>query len=366
MSTSEIQANDISKQLTDAKRRHFVAGILRWLMSFEKNENIDKELVQRCKELADETEKLENLPSEDEKKASALLGVMPGAALFWVGLYTGIFWLIPGTALGLAGSYLISDSIARIFSTGKEARFFRTLIYYLLRMENADGVISSEELASLRAVIEFIPTSAQEKQKWLEATKTPDGYHKLAPDTNLTEEEKERIMSACWSLALCDGLDSSETQMFSKIGLELDFSDEELGKIKDRVESQINNYQNELWQILEFALYLNPHVNECKNELYSIFSLVAMKPITEQEFANNLNKKTVADIAELKSRIKKDLSFAIAAWLIARSCDLYHVAAPEELEKKFTNIAGKDVFTNSFSLSFEVIDSSLQLFQDKV
>jgi 2-keto-3-deoxy-6-phosphogluconate aldolase len=79
-------------------------------------------------------------------------------------------------------------------------------------MENADGVISEAELANLRSVIEFIPVDSKEKKKWLKAIETPNGYLELAPEGNITQEEKERVLSACWSLALCDGIHISSRE----------------------------------------------------------------------------------------------------------------------------------------------------------
>ncbi|MEW6708207.1 MAG: hypothetical protein AB1403_00130 [Candidatus Riflebacteria bacterium] len=309
------------KELNRDKIRHFAAGMLRWLLNSTPSADWQNEFKAHCQKLTEESTLLNQQLSETENKTQALIQAVPGAAMFWLGLYTGVFWLIPGVALGLAGSYLISDSINRIFSAGQEARFFRSMIYYLLRMENADGVISQAELVNLRALIEFIPTSSEEKQLWLKAIETPESYKSLAPEGDFSEAETEKILSACWSLALCDGLAEPELQTFNAIAAELKASENLLTRVKNQVEKLVSEHSQTLWQTLKLARMINPEIVKGSEELYRITSLVSLKPIDQERFTRELNRNEVALNPLTQPGVIEMGRIVVAAYLLAQIFD---------------------------------------------
>ncbi|MGM0601107.1 MAG: hypothetical protein ACQETH_14960 [Candidatus Rifleibacteriota bacterium] len=345
------------------KLRHFTAGMLRWLLNADPSQKIEDTIVSRCKSLVEESEKLDNLPSEAGRKKQAVLEVVPGAAMFWLGLYTGLFWLIPGAALGVAGSYLISDSINRIFSAGKEARFFRTLVYYLLRMENADGVISKAELANLRSVIEFIPVSSKEKAKWLKAIETPNGYLELVPEGDLTDEDKEKILSACWSLAICDGIDPTEEAMFNKFCEEFEVSEGELNLIKVNVEKAFARHSNDLWRTLLFARFLYPDIKSCSEEVYNILSLIALETISKEEFFKQLMDVPVKE-ENFKDDAEKNIALTIAATMLGLAAARLNNEKDSfnEIEEKLSNLAGAKFYQKIYADSLKALNNSIQIF----
>lgn len=345
------------------KLRHFTAGMLRWLLNAEPSQRIEDTIVTRCKSLVEESKKLDELPSESGRKKQALIEVLPGAAMFWLGLYTGIFWLIPGAALGVAGSYLISDSINRIFSAGKEARFFRTLVYYLLRMENADGVISEAELANLRSVIEFIPVSSEEKKKWLSAIETPDGYQELSPEADLTSEEKEKVLSACWSLALCDGIDSSEEAMFNKFCEELEISEGELSLIKVNVEKAFARHSNDLWNSLLYAKFLYSGTKNCSQEIFEILSLVALETISKEEFFKQLMEVRVKE-EKFKDDAEKNIALTIASSMLALASARINDEKDcfDNIEEKLSSLVGEKFYQKIYAGSLKALNESIKIF----
>jgi hypothetical protein len=351
------------KMENQKKLRHFTAGMLRWLLNADPSQKIEDTIITRCQSLVEESEKLDELPSEAARKKQALLEVVPGAAMFWLGIYTGIFWLIPGAAIGFAGSYLISDSINRIFSAGKEARFFRTLVYYLLRMENADGVISEAELANLRSVIEFIPVDSKEKKKWLKAIETPNGYLELAPEGNITQEEKERVLSACWSLALCDGIDPTEEAMFNKFCQEFEVSEGELSLIKVNVEQSFARHSNDLWHTLLFARFLYPGVKNCSEEVYNILSLIALETISKEEFFKQLMEVTVKE-EKFKDDAEKNIALTIAAAMLAMASARINNEEDyfNQIEEKLSNLGGEKFYQKIYGDSLKALNNSIQIF----
>ncbi|MBU1108948.1 MAG: TerB family tellurite resistance protein [Candidatus Riflebacteria bacterium] len=291
MSENQQTAAETVIQISAEKRReHFTAGMIRWILNESNSASWEKDLPQKCQALALEAKNLGNLPSEGVKKAQATLKAAPAAVLYWLGLYTGFFWVIPGAALGILGSYLISDSIYGIFKAGKDARFFRSFLHYLLRMENADGVISDQELASLRTIIEFIPASSEEKLQWLTAIESPDGYQKLEPSKDLNESEKEQILSGCWGLALCDGSDETEREIFVKFGQELNVSAEHLKRIQQKMEAKLTHYTFLVEETLTTAMTLHPEFQDYREKAADILSLISLKPVSQKEWVKHIER----------------------------------------------------------------------------
>ena len=276
----------------DSKERlhHFAAGMLKWLLNnSQENHNWKSDFEQFCPNLVEESLNLEKLPSETDQKTQALIQSVPGIALFWLGIFTGTFWLLPGVAMGVYSSFVIAKCVNQVFSSGKEARFFRTLIYYLLRMENADGIISSAELNNLRSIIEFIPASMEEKELWQKAMQTSDGYKQLAPEGHPDRDEKEKILSACWSLAICDGLAQSEKETFNRIADELEVSKADRQRVIEKVDKLFTEHSQSIWQAIKIARILNLRLSEDSQTLYRIVSMVSVKPVDENEFLEKLN-----------------------------------------------------------------------------
>ena len=290
MSENQQTAAATAIQTSNVKRReHFTAGMIRWMLNEPNRTSWEKELPQKCLAMAEETNNLGNLPSESVNKGYATLKIVPAAVLYWLGLYTGILWVVPGAALGILGSYLISDSIYGVFKAGKDARFLRTFLHYLLRMENADGVISAEELASLRAIIEFLPAPLEEKKQWLMAIESPDGYQQLKPSLSISDNEKEQILSGCWGLALCDGSDDAEREMFTKFGQELNVSAGQLTRIQQKMEAQLAQHAFLVEETLAAAAAIFPEISSCREKAAELLALVSLKPFSQKEWLEHID-----------------------------------------------------------------------------
>jgi hypothetical protein len=342
--------------------RHFAAGNLRWLLSSTSAQNWHDQFIEHCQNLVEETLQIDNFPTETDQKTIAVAKAVPGVALFWLGIYTGTFWLVPGVALGVFSSYVIAHCVNQIFSSGKEARFFRTLIYYLLRMENADGIISQAELSSLRSMIEFIPASAQEKELWLKATHTPEGYRDLAPDGSLSDEEKEKVLSACWSLAHCDGLADLEKQMYQTIGKELEVSDTRLNEIAQKVEKLFSEHEHTIWQTIRAGKTLNPQLTDFDNDLYEIVALVSLKPLDRKLFKHELERfeKKVAALPN-DAFIERD-RIIIAAYLLARIFSSTETDNSMAIRETFQQLTDETNYSSKLEPLINCINSSLKLF----
>lgn len=354
-------STNTDKPQREDKLRHFSAGMIRWLLSSSPAENWQEQFSGHCQKLTEESLQLAKLPSENEQKSIAVVKAVPGVALFWLGLYTGGFWLIPGVALGVFSSYVIANCVNEVFSSGKDGRFFRTMIYYLLRMENADGVISSAELASLRAIIEFIPTSAKEKELWLKATQTPEGYRELAPEGSLSDEEKEKILSACWSLALCDGLEESEQKMFYEIGSELGVGASKLKEIIAGVEQLFAEHEQTLWQAIKIAKMLNPNIIEKAGELYKIAALVALKPIEQEAFNQELNKSEIAINALPEETLIDRDRIILASYLLARIFSSAEADNSMAVREAFLKLSDEDHYSHRLEPMINSLNASLKL-----
>lgn len=344
------------------KLQHFAAGMVRWLLSSAPENAWQKDFAEHCRKLGEESLQLENLPSEIDQKNFAMAKAVPGIALFWLGIYTGTFWLVPGVALGVFSSYVIANCVNKIFSSGQEARFFRTLIYYLLRMENADGVISQAELSSLRGVIEFIPTSAKEKELWLKAAQTPEGYKELAPEGSFTEEEKEKILSACWSLALCDGLADSEKEMFKTIGAELNVSENKLEKVKQEVEKIFSEHEQTLWQAIKIARMLNSDIINRVDELYKLTALVSLKPLSRETFEEELAKTEVSIRALPENTVIERDRIILASYLLARIFSSSETDNSMAIREAFLNLSDEEHYSKKLEAAISEINATLKLF----
>ncbi len=287
---SEIQQiTDTDSQTTREKhRQHFTAGLIRWILSEADNVDWKKMLPQQCRVFAQEAKSLGAQPSEPSIKGKAALKAVPAAVIYWLGLITGYFWIIPGAAIGLIGSYFVSESIYSIFKAGKDARFYRTFLHYLLRMENADGTISPEELASLRSIIEFIPAPAEEKKLWLAAIETPDGYQNIIPSLELTDDEKDQILSGCWGLALCDGSADEERELFAKFGEELAVAREKLVIIQQKIEAKLAQHTFLVEETVRLTAILHPALAGQKSAAAEILQLVSLKPVTKEKLQNQI------------------------------------------------------------------------------
>ncbi|PKL49367.1 MAG: hypothetical protein CVV42_06650 [Candidatus Riflebacteria bacterium HGW-Riflebacteria-2] len=328
---SEFQQNvaqQTTVEVTTGKRRqHFTAGMIKWILNEAESSEWQSRLSQRCQSLSLEAKNLGNLPSESQRKGRAALKAAPAAVLYWLGIYTGFFWIIPGAAIGVIGSYFISESIYDIFKAGKDARFYRTFLHYLLRMENADGVISPEELASLRSIIEFIPAPAEEKQQWLEAIESPDGYQKLEPSRRLSDKEKEHILSGCWGLALCDGSADSEREIFAKFGEELAVASEKLVKIQQNMEAKLARHAFLVEETARITAILHPALLEQSGAAAEILQLVSLKPIAKEEWQRRIDMIPANNAGEISRPVDTESArpILLASMLLAK-----YLATPEQ------------------------------------
>lgn len=339
---SEIQQNTgqetAAPVTTEKRRQYFTAGMIRWILNEAGNVGWPDKLPQRCQELAREAKNLGNLPSETQKKSKATLKAAPAAILYWLGIYTGFFWIVPGAAIGAIGSYFITESIYDIFKAGKDARFYRTFLHYLLRMENADGVISREELASLRSIIEFIPAPAEEKQQWLAAIESPEGFQQLEPSKDLNDKEKEQILSGCWGLALCDGSADAERDVFAKFGEELAVVSERLTSIQQKVEAQLAQHAFLVEETARLTAMLHPALGNNSASAVEILQLVSLKPVAREKWQKRIDHILANYASESIRPLDPELARAIllSALLLAT-----YLATPEQqicISEAFQNI----------------------------
>jgi len=327
-------------EITSEKRRqYFTAGMIRWILNEAGNTGWAEKLPQRCQALALEANNLGNQPSEGQKKSKAALKAAPAAVLYWLGIYTGFFWIVPGAALGAIGSYFITESIYDIFKAGKDARFYRTFLHYLLRMENADGVISPEELTSLRSIIEFIPAPAEEKQQWLTAIESPEGFQQLEPSKRLSDKEKEQILSGCWGLALCDGSADAEREMFAKFGAELAITGEKLSNIQQKMEAKLAQHAFLVEETARVTTMLHPALSSNSAAAAGILQLVSLKPVAKEEWQRRIELILANYASESARPLDPELarSILLSALLLAT-----YLATPEQqicLSEAFQNIS---------------------------
>lgn len=324
---------------SEKRRQYFTAGMIRWILNEAGNSGWADKLPQRCQALALEAKNLGQLPSEGQKKSKAALKAAPAAVLYWLGIYTGFFWLVPGAALGAIGSYFITESIYDIFKAGKDARFYRTFLHYLLRMENADGVISPEELASLRSIIEFIPAPAEEKQQWLVAIESPEGFQQLEPSKRLNDKEKEQILSGCWGLALCDGSADAEREMFAKFGAELAITGEKLSNIQQKMEAKLAQHAFLIEETARITTMLHPAIINNSAAAAEILQLVSLKPVAKEEWQKRIEHILANYASESTRSLDPEIAHSIllSALLLAT-----YLATPEQqicLSEAFQNIS---------------------------
>ncbi len=323
---------------SEKRRQYFIAGMIKWILNEAGNAGWVYKLPQRCQALALEANNLGNLPSESQKKSKAALKAAPAAVLYWLGIYAGFFWIVPGAAIGMIGSYFISESIYDIFKAGKDARFYRTFLHYLLRMENADGVISPEELASLRSIIEFIPAPAEEKQQWLAAIESPEGFQKLEPSKRLNDKEKEQILSGCWGLALCDGSADAEREMFAKFGEELAVANEKLTTIQQKMEAKLAQHAFLVEETARVTAMLHPALSNNSSAAAEILQIVSLKPVSKGEWQKRIDRILANYASESARTLDPELARAIllSALLLAT-----YLATPEQqicIGEAFQNI----------------------------
>lgn len=318
---------DITNNLPDRHKKleHFATGLTRWLLDESDQSDWIKDFEKKCQEYVSNANQLDQIPSEKDKKQNALLAALPATTVYWLGIYTGMSWLVPGLALTAAGSILISKSVGAIFKAGKQARFFQTYLYYLIRMENADGIISDQELETLKAIIEFVPAGKEEKEQWLQAIKTPEAYKELKPATDISQEQKEKILAGCWGLALCDGIDTTEKETFLAFGKELDVSEEKLEAIKNDVNHRYKQHEKMVREILKTALVINPELRQEKSELSRLLPLLSIQHMSDKEAAEIAQEIIDSDADKLKIESDEYTSVAqilVAALLLAASKEM--------------------------------------------
>ena len=360
---SEIEQNTEQETATlvtaEKRRQYFAAGMIKWILNEAGNVGWVDKLSQRCQVLALEAKNLGNLPSESEKKSIAALKAAPAAVLYWLGIYTGFFWILPGAAIGMIGSYFISESIYDVLKAGKDARFYRTFLHYLLRMENADGVISPEELASLRSIIEFIPAPAEEKQQWLTAIEAPEGFQKLEPSKNLNDNEKEQILSGCWGLALCDGSADAEREMFAKFGEELAVTNEKLTNIQQKMEAKIAQHAFLVEEATRVATMLHPALGNNSTSAAEILQIVSLKPFAKTEWQKRIDHILANYASESIRPLDPELarSILLSALLLAT-----YLATPEQqicISEAFQNICQEAGLKNELASPAEDLTQTL-------
>jgi len=344
---------------SDKRRQYFAAAMIRWILNEAGNAGWANKLAQRCQALALEAKNLGNLPSESQKKGQAAIKAAPAAVLYWLGIYTGFFWIIPGAAIGIIGSYFISESIYDIFKAGKDARFYRTFLHYLLRMENADGVISAEELTSLRSIIEFIPAPAEEKQQWLAAIESPEGFQKLEPSKRLNDKEKEQILSGCWGLALCDGSDDAEREMFAKFGEELAITSEKLTNIQQKMEAKLAQHAFLVEETARVTAMLHPALSNNSAAAAEILQIVSLKPSARGKWQKHIDRILANYASESTRQLDPELarSVLLAALLLAT-----YLATPEQqicIGEAFQNICQEAGFKDELASPAEDLTQTL-------
>lgn len=271
------------------KRKFFSIRLLHELLDSEKDYGTPSAFRQLLEEVLNETNELSLDLGKADRVSLALLKNLPTGLLYWFGSFSAIFWPIPGSILTIYASSLISKKIYKALVARKDREYSRTFLYYLLRMENADGVISEEEVDTLKAIIELMPFSANEKKEWLELISVPDSFKDLAVKVKLNIKQKTDILSAAWALALCDGLDEREAQMFEQFASELGVEAASLVSIKEGVVTKLTSHLDRIWVLIGFAYKVFPNLKNYSDNLSDMLVSLSANYSKKEENLKRLN-----------------------------------------------------------------------------
>lgn len=178
-----------------------------------------------------------------------------GSIAYWLGWLALPMWFPAlGAALGTAGAMGILAGFKWWSDAHRNYEFIKVCYAGLLTMEMADGVITREEQQQLSEFISSLPLTISEKDD-LKAMQPESADAFSAPDW-LTDDQKRVILSTCWSLACCDGVDSSEEKLYDKLAnrLRIDFEEREL--IKAKVARVLAMVEHRLEKMFAVSSYL--------------------------------------------------------------------------------------------------------------
>lgn len=192
--------------------------------------------------------------------------MLGGTLVFWLGALTGQLWLPAlGFALGTAGAAGMATGFARISDRDRRFLFLKAAYACLLLVENADGVCTERERRQLEEFIAALPLADDQRRELL-AMPVPTLPSLPLPDF-LDVEQKKTIVTACWSLAYCDGVAAPEVTAVGQVAGRLGLAPAECERLRLSVVQALDEAQEKLLCSAAQASALLPEIPQREERL---------------------------------------------------------------------------------------------------
>lgn len=238
-----------------------------------------------------------------------------GSIAYWLGWLALPMWFPAlGAALGTAGAVGLLAGFKWWSDAHRNYEFIRVCYAGLLTMEMADGVITREEQQQLNEFISSLPLTIAEKEE-LKSIE-PVNIDALSVPDWLNSDQKRVILSTCWSLACCDGVDSSEEKLYDKLANRLRINFEERELIKAKVAKVIAIVEQRLEKMFAVSSYLiaescqdNPdQIRQIQGNISDI--LLGINPNSSSDNPKLKPTSGKAQLADLAESINSEPEFA--------------------------------------------------------
>ncbi|HNV68196.1 MAG TPA: hypothetical protein PKO06_00760 [Candidatus Ozemobacteraceae bacterium] len=214
-----------------------------------------------------------------------------GTLLYWLGFYAG-FTAAPvlGFAIALLGSAGISAGYKFTCEAWRNFEYLRLFYTSLALMQNADHTITEQERRILSDFLLSLELSDAEKNQLREIT-APTLEDIKVPEWVDTDQRRS-ILSACWSLVYCDGVQPSEGDLFSRLSERFDVSAEEATLLCRQAEKLIDRQEEDVLNLgrLYKSLTQQP---EIPNALLEALIHSSVKWPSREAFAETLTSSPV-------------------------------------------------------------------------
>lgn len=168
--------------------------------------------------------------------------------LYWLGLYAG-FSAAPvlGFVIALTASAGLSLGYKFTCEAWRNFDYLRLFYTALALMQNADHTVSEQERRILSDFLVSLEISESEKAQ-LRAITAPSLDDIKVPEW-LDADQRRSILSACWSLVYCDGVQPIEAELFAKLSERFGVSAEEGLQLCMQAEKLIDRQEEAVFKL---------------------------------------------------------------------------------------------------------------------
>ncbi len=168
--------------------------------------------------------------------------------LYWLGLYAGLTTApVLGFAIALMASAGLSVGYKFTCEAWRNFDYLRLFYTALALMQNADHTVSEQERRILSDFLASLEISESEKAQ-LRAITDPSLDDIKVPEW-VDADQRRSILSACWSLVYCDGVQPIEAELFAKLSERFGVSAEEGLQLCMQAEKLIDRQEEAVFQL---------------------------------------------------------------------------------------------------------------------